>query len=88
MHTLLETVLPPTLTREQVAQLWGVSRNTVSSYVKRGAIPKPIPGSRKWSKAEVIRARDNPAREAAAQAHAAEDGNVTPFEKWRRARGR
>ncbi len=87
MHTLLETVLPPTLTREQVAQLWGVSRNTVSSYVKRGAIPKPIPGSRKWSKAEVIRARDNPTRGEPATTEAQAD-NITPFEKWRRARGR
>lgn len=84
MHALAEILFPALLNRSQVAQLWGVSVNTVSRYVRNGTMPAPLPGSRRWSKAEVLRARDrlnNPDSGTA-------DAKITPLEEWRRSRGR
>lgn len=81
---LADILLPATLNRAQVAQLWGVSLGTVSKYVKRGTIPAPIAGSRKWSKAAVIRARDiGTARDVDKTADA-----PSPLEQWKQTRGR
>lgn len=48
----MPALAPPRLclTRSEVAQLVGVSVASVPALVRKGVIPKPIPGTRRWSR--------------------------------------
>lgn len=38
------------LTKQEVAEAVGVAVSSVPRLVKRGVIPKPIPGTRRWNR--------------------------------------
>ncbi|MGL4673949.1 MAG: helix-turn-helix domain-containing protein [Wohlfahrtiimonas sp.] len=43
-----------TLTREEVAKIYGVEENTISQWASLGKIPRPLPGKNYlWSKKAI-----------------------------------
>lgn len=48
MTAVLE--LPLCLTKAQVAEACGVAETSVPALVRKGVIPRPIPGTRRWSR--------------------------------------
>jgi len=44
------------LTREQAADLCGLTPSGFDSWVKRGVVPGPMKGTRRWSRAALERA--------------------------------
>lgn len=42
--------LPLCLTRDQVARLCNVAESSLPALMKKGVIPRPIPGTRRWSR--------------------------------------
>lgn len=52
----LESKDAPFMTRGEVAELFGVSAQTITNWSKRGEFPKPFSFGRirRWEKAEII----------------------------------
>jgi len=71
--------LGPTCTRADIAAFCGLSVATVSIWVAKGILPKPLPGTRRWSTQAVI--------DALGQRRAAEESHLSPYEQWARRRG-
>jgi predicted DNA-binding transcriptional regulator AlpA len=71
--------LGPTCTRAEIAAFCGLSAATVSIWVAKGILPRPLPGTRRWSTQAVI--------EAVAQRRAAQQPGLSPYEEWARGRG-
>jgi hypothetical protein len=64
------------LTREQAATLCGLTPSGFDSWVKRGVVPGPMKGTRRWSRAALERAL------AGTQA-AADDDAESIFAGWK-----
>jgi len=71
--------LGPTCTRAELAAFCGLSVATVSIWVSKGILPKPLPGTRRWSTQAVIERLGTRERE--------EKGRLSPYEQWARGRG-
>jgi predicted DNA-binding transcriptional regulator AlpA len=67
------------LTRHGAAKMCGVSLPTFDTWVRKGILPKPIRGTRRWSRLAVERAL------AGVSAAASPDSASSPYELWRRA---
>ncbi|ALN75823.1 AlpA family transcriptional regulator [Aureimonas sp. AU20] len=44
------------LTRREAAELLGISPSTFDNWVRKGIIPKPLEGTKRWSRAAIERA--------------------------------
>jgi len=75
--------LPLALRRSEAAQLCAISVSTFDSWVKRGTLPGPLPGTRRWSRAAIERAVNEGIIGAPVTASA-----LSPFEEWKRANAR
>lgn len=73
-------VSPLALTRAQAAALCHLSLTGFDSWVRKGIVPSPIPGTRRWSRVALERAiaGEQPA------AAVADNDNLSPFEQWKR----
>lgn len=45
-----------TLTRTQAAELCGIGTTTFDSWIRRGVVPPPIAGTKRWSRVQLERA--------------------------------
>lgn len=70
---------PIALTREQAAELCGLTPTGFDSWVKRGIVPSPIRGTRRWSRSALERAL------AGVTAAGAEDDPDAIFNRWKAA---
>lgn len=73
------TSVPLALTRAQAADLCHLSLTGFDSWVRRGIVPSPIPGTRRWSRVALERAiaGEQPAAVSV-------NDNLSPFEQWKR----
>ncbi len=67
---------PPVLTRCEAAKMCTISVQTFDSWVRKGVLPGPIPGTRRWSRYTIERC-------LAGNAPSAND-QPSPFEQWKR----
>lgn len=44
------------LTRGEAAELLGISPSTFDNWVRKGVIPKPLEGTKRWSRAAIEKA--------------------------------
>lgn len=44
------------LTRREAAELLGISPSTFDNWVRKGVVPKPLEGTKRWSRAAIERA--------------------------------
>jgi predicted DNA-binding transcriptional regulator AlpA len=65
------------LTRTEAAVLCGISVHTFDEWVKKNILPRPIPGTRRWSRFAIERA-------LAQQNTASADPAGSPFEEWKK----
>jgi hypothetical protein len=70
---------PLAITREQAADMAGISMSTFDSWVRKGILPKSINGTRRWSRTAIERALAGEAVGVAA------DTEPSAFLEWRRA---
>lgn len=68
---------PLTLTRQQAAELCGLSPSGFDLWVRRGIVPGPIAGTRRWSRVAIQRSISGAELEPA-------NDNASPFEEWKR----
>jgi predicted DNA-binding transcriptional regulator AlpA len=68
---------PPVLRRSEAAKMCSISVQTFDAWVRKGILPPPMPGTRRWSRAAIER-------------HLAGDGGAlspseapSPFEQWK-----
>jgi hypothetical protein len=71
--------LGPTCTRAELAAFCRVTATTVSLWVKKGILPHPLPGTRRWSTLAVL---DYLHRGGHVKSSAA----LSPFEAWAKSR--
>jgi hypothetical protein len=69
---------PPVLTRHDGAKMCGISVSTFDTWVRKGILPGPIAGTRRWSRRAMERRL---AGEIAARSTTDEP---SPFEQWKR----
>jgi excisionase family DNA binding protein len=57
---VIDSILTPLLTTDDVIKLLKVNRRTISRLIKRGTIPRPLKvgGSNRWKPEEIIAALD------------------------------
>ncbi|SDP47319.1 hypothetical protein SAMN05428967_2275 [Phyllobacterium sp. YR620] len=67
------------LTRPEAAALCHISAATFDSWVRRGVVPKPIVGTRRWSRIAIERALCGDQAPPMAS-----NDNLSPFEVWKR----
>jgi predicted DNA-binding transcriptional regulator AlpA len=67
---------PLSLSREQAAKLCGISVRTFDEWVRKNILPKPIPGTRRWSRLSIEYALGQ-------DAVANVSGQPSPFEAWK-----
>jgi hypothetical protein len=70
--------LGPTCTRADIAAFCGLSVATVSIWVAKGILPKPLPGTRRWSTQAIV--------DALGQRGAPQESRLSPYERWARDR--
>ena len=78
MELFRPVVEPRLLTRQQAAERCGLTESGFSTWVARGLVPGPLPGTRRWDGKALDQALDrlsglDPERE------------LTPYEKWKQA---
>lgn len=66
------------LTREQAAALCGLTPAGFDSWVRRGIVPGPVHGTRRWSRAELERALGGTA--------ANDDDAEAAYRRWKEGR--
>lgn len=74
---------PLILTRQEAADLLGISTSTFDKWVRKGVAPASISGTRRWSRAALERAMSGVAPNAAN-----EDEALSPFEAWEKQNAR
>ncbi|WP_182086948.1 helix-turn-helix domain-containing protein [Aureimonas sp. ME7] len=74
---------PLILTRQEAADLLGISTSTFDKWVRKGVAPASISGTRRWSRAALERAMSGVAPSAAN-----EDEALSPFEAWKKQNAR
>jgi predicted DNA-binding transcriptional regulator AlpA len=73
--SLMAEQMPLSLRREQAARLCGISVHTFDDWVRKNILPKPIPGTRRWSRLSIEHALGQ-------VAVANVSGQPSPFEAW------
>jgi predicted DNA-binding transcriptional regulator AlpA len=69
---------PPVLTRREAAQMCKISVQTFDSWVRKAILPRPIPGTRRWSRRAIERAL------AGEVGTLFGNDELSPFERWKR----
>ena len=69
---------PPVLRRSEVAEMCGISVQTVDIWVRKSILPRPIAGTRRWSRSAIER------RLAGQDAASSPIDQLSPFEQWKR----
>jgi predicted DNA-binding transcriptional regulator AlpA len=69
---------PPVLTRPEGAKMCGISVKTFDTWVRKGILPGPIAGTRRWSRGAMER------RLAGEIAVTSTTDQPSPFEQWKR----
>jgi len=73
---------PRGLTKEQAATYAGCETlSSFDSWVRRGIMPKPIPGTHRWDRKAIDAALDR----ASGLASTSSD-NLTPYQRWKAGR--
>jgi predicted DNA-binding transcriptional regulator AlpA len=67
-----------TLTRHEAATLCGISVHTFDEWVSKGILPRPIHGTRRWSRAAIEQA-------LAGSLPRPVENSRSAFEQWKRA---
>jgi hypothetical protein len=70
---------PPVLTRREAAKMCRISVSTFDAWVRKAILPKPMPGTRRWSRVAIERALAGGDRTAV-------DIQLSAFDQWRRDR--
>ena len=68
---------PPVLTRCEAAEMCRISVQTFDSWVRKGILPGPIPGTRRWSRSAIER------RLAGGVVASSAIDQRSPFEQWK-----
>jgi predicted DNA-binding transcriptional regulator AlpA len=79
-HSPTASVSPLTLTRREAARLCGISVQTFDAWIRKGILPPPITGTRRWSRIAVERYLTGDALRSPA------DRLSSPYEQWKRER--
>jgi len=69
---------PAVLTRPEAAEMCRISMQTFDAWVRKGILPGPIPGTRRWSRIAIERALAGDVVASTA------DIWPSPFEQWKR----
>lgn len=69
---------PPVLTRPEAAKMCRISLQTFDSWVRKGILPGPIAGTRRWSRGAIERRLEGQAAAGSATEL------LSPFEQWKR----
>ena len=69
---------PPVLTRPEGAKMCGISIKTFDTWVRKGILPGPIAGTRRWSRGAMER------RLAGEITSQPITDQPSPFEQWKR----
>jgi hypothetical protein len=69
---------PPVLTRCEAAEMCRISVQTFDSWVRKGILLGPIPGTRRWSRSAI----EQSLRGGVVESFANE--RFSPFEQWKR----
>jgi hypothetical protein len=69
---------PTVLTRPEAAEMCRISVQTFDTWVRKGILPGPIPGTRRWSRIAIERAL------AGDIVASTTDIWPSPFEQWKR----
>ena len=75
------TKLPLVVTRAEAAQICGISVQTFDAWVLKGILPKPLPGTRRWSRDQIERAIS--AGGAMLSAPSPTRDELSPYEHWK-----
>jgi predicted DNA-binding transcriptional regulator AlpA len=67
---------PLFLDRQQCAAMCGLTLSTFDSWVRKSLLPRPVAGTRRWSRFEV--------EQAARRDPATASGSESPFEQWKK----
>jgi hypothetical protein len=68
---------PPVLTRCEAAKMCRISVQTFDAWVRKGILPGPIPGTRRWSRSAIER------RLAGGVVASSAIDQLSPFEQWK-----
>lgn len=68
---------PPVLTRCEAAKMCVISVQTFDTWVRKGILPGPIPGTRRWSRSAIGR------RLAGGVIASSAPDQLSPFEQWK-----
>jgi hypothetical protein len=68
---------PPVLTRPEAAEMCRISVQTFDSWVRKGILPGPILGTRRWSRVAIER------RLSGAVVSPYASDQLSPFEQWK-----
>jgi hypothetical protein len=74
---------PMVLTRPEASALCCVCPSTFDAWVRRGVVPGPMAGTRRWSRIAIERALAGDVAPPVAS-----NDNVSPFEAWKRQNAR
>jgi hypothetical protein len=69
--------LPLVMTRQEAADICSISVQTFDIWVRKGIVPGPIPGTRRWSRVAI--------EVALSGGHVAppSESDQSPFEQWK-----
>ncbi len=70
--------LPLTLTRDEAAELCGLSPAGFDVWVRKGIVPRPVKGTRRWSRAALERSLSGEV--------AANDDAEDAYRRWKESR--
>jgi hypothetical protein len=70
---------PPVMTRLEAAEMCRVSVHTFDVWVRKGILPRPIQGTRRWSRIGIERALSGGNAERSTDCE-----QSSPFEDWKR----
>jgi hypothetical protein len=68
---------PPVLTRREAAEMCRISVQTFDSWVRKGILPGPISGTRRWSRSAIER------RLAGGVVASSANDPLSPFDEWK-----
>jgi hypothetical protein len=69
---------PPVLTRREAAEMCRISVPTFDTWVRKAIVPRPIPGTRRWSRVAIECALGGGGDRSPP------DIQLSAFERWRR----
>lgn len=67
------------LSREEAAALLGIGVDCFDAWRRKGILPGPVPGTRRWDRKALEKALDRVSKLES-------DGDASAFDEWKRAR--